>query len=119
MDTFEYENTNSVHSMMQKIRAARLVNNLTAEKAEPPKTLRYEIIEWYENLFPWEKEMGWHMDFLVKRFGTCPSLIGPILTGIGFIDKRDWKRGRPYRRFWFGPETKLNDEETQNVKKRY
>jgi len=102
-----YDELNTVKSIMDKMRAAR-----HAPKPEAPKpmSLKEEILQWYENLPSDEKQVGWHMDFLRKRFGA-PSQIGPILTEIGFIDKRDWKRGRPYRRYWFGPDTKVNREE--------
>ncbi|MDD2581894.1 MAG: hypothetical protein PHR66_07870 [Desulfuromonadaceae bacterium] len=106
------ENMNYVDNYMQKLRAARAISKLEREKAGPPKNLKDEIIEFYESLPENEQKNGLHMDFLKKRFG-CPSKIGVILTEIGFTSKRSWSR-RPYRRYWFGPEIKV-DEEIKHV----
>ena len=103
------ENTSYLDCMMEKIRAARLVAKLEREKAGPPKTLKDEIIEWYENLPPSEKELSWSMSFLSKRFNAAPSVLGPLLSeGLGWRQDRHWKgKNATYRRKWFPPIAEL------------
>lgn len=106
MNTFENENMSYADNFIQKLRAARLVAKLEREKAGPPKTLKDEIIEWYENLPPGEKELSWSMSFLTKRFNCAPSILGPMLSEeLGWRRDRNWKGQGAYRRRWF-PSTK-------------
>lgn len=104
MTTFENEKMSYVDFLMQKIRAARFAVKEASENAPPPKTLKDEIIEWYENLPPGEKEVSWSMSFLVKRFGRAASVLGPMLSEeLGWKRARGWKGQGTYRRKWLPP----------------
>lgn len=114
-----YENMNYVDLAMQKMRVARLAAKLEREKAGPPKTLKDEILEWYENLPPGENEMAWSMSFLSKHFGRAPSVLGPMLSEeLGWRRGRVWKGQDAYRRKWFPPAKMLNEENSHNAEER-
>jgi len=79
-------------------------NLLQGQQAtESPKPLIQEIREWFSRLPEGDRDLTYHMDFFIYRFGQAPARIGPALFELGWTRRRSWTTGKPHSRVWVPP----------------
>jgi len=96
------ENLRRQSAERQAQRAAQSMAN--ASDVDRLEALKRRIVEWFNSRPREAHPEYYYMADLKRLLGASPQDLGTALHELGWIRRRVWARGQPFRQRWYPPE---------------